>query len=33
MASLFLARWAFLLALVLLGVLFLWLARSDNRGL
>lgn len=34
MTSLFLARWAFLLALVLLGILFLWLARSDkDRGL
>jgi hypothetical protein len=31
MTSLFLARWAFLLALVLLTVVFIWLARSDRE--
>jgi hypothetical protein len=30
-SSLYLARWGFLLALVLLIVLFLWLARSDKE--
>ncbi len=31
MTGLYLARWGFLLALVLLIVLFLWLARSDKE--
>ncbi len=31
MSGLYLARWGFLLALVLLIVLFLWLARSDKE--
>lgn len=31
MTGLYLARWAFLLALLLLTVLFLWLALSDKE--
>ena len=31
MTGLYLARWVFLLALVLLIALFLWLARSDKE--